>query len=249
MPKPFPLKIPGLPVVLTTNTKGGSGKTMTAQAIAVAAKQAGFLVCILDLDPIGSMYKWKSRRRFTQAVAKGTERYGRKPTPEEIALLLEEPDPDDEITVTAAQPHALADSLKILKRVGRNFVIIDTQGSKQNYADQAARYSDLVLIPAKPITKELEHLPDTLTQLEIAGNPMRFCLFNRVHPLVTTGLEQPKRILREHYNTTPFPYHFTARTIWDEADDMGLTPQELTKDPDAVKEIVQVFRFICEFMD
>lgn len=249
MPKPFPLKIAGLPVVLMTNTKGGSGKTMTAQALAVAAKLAGYMVCVLDLDPIGSMYKWKARRHFTQALARGKERLGRAPTDTELADLLDEPDAPDEILVTPAQPHAIEDSLKILKRAGRNFVIIDTAGSKQNYADQAAQHADLVLIPTKTVTKEIEHLPDTLSQLAIAGHPPRFCLFNRVNPLATTALEKPRQMVRDHYNTTPFPHHFTTRTVWDEADDMGLTPQELPRDPAAAEEIARVFGFVCDFMN
>jgi cellulose biosynthesis protein BcsQ len=246
---PRTLKIPGLPVILTTNTKGGSGKTMTAEALAVAAMLAGYLVCVLDLDPIGSMYKWKSRRRFTQAIARGQERFGRVPTDSELAALLDEPDPLGEIIVTPAQAHAIGDSLKILKKGGRNFVIIDTAGSRQNYAEQAAQYADLVLIPTKTVTKEIEHLPDTLNQLALGGHPPRFCLFNRVNPLVTTGLEGPKQIVRDHYNTTPFPYHFTTRTIWDEADDMGLTPQELPRDPAAAEEIARAFAFICDFLN
>jgi len=250
MPSPFPLKIPGLPVVLTTFTKGGSGKSSSVQAILVAAKVAGFRAAALDLDPIGSLYKWKTRRRFTQAVAKGKERFGRQPKPDEIEQLLGEPDPDDEITVSPTQPHAIKDSLTILKRAGKNFVVIDTAGSKTNYADTAGRHADLVLLATKPSTKELEHMPDTLDQLAVAGHPPRFCLFNRVHHSVTTGLEQPQRMVREHYNTAPFPYHFTHRAaVWDMADDMGLGPQELEPNGAVAQETANVFRFICEFLN
>lgn len=245
----FSLKIPDLAVILTTSTKGGSGKTCTVQGILIAAKLAGFSVCALDLDPIGSLYKWKTRRKLTQAIATGKERYGRPPTDAELALLLVEPDPPDEITVSPTQPHAIADSLKILKAAGKNFVVIDTAGSLQNFADQAAKVSDLVLIASKPITKELEHLPGTLDQLAIAGNPPRFCVFNRVHPLKTTGLEQPRRLCQELYNTTPLPLHFTDRTVWDAADDMGLSPQELEPNGPAALEAADIFRFICEFLN
>jgi cellulose biosynthesis protein BcsQ len=253
MGDPFPirkLKIPDFPVILTTSTKGGSGKTCTAQGILVAAKLAGFHVCALDLDPIGSLYKWKTRRKLTQAIARGKQQLGRPPTDEELAALIGEPDPPDEITISPTQPHAIADSLKILKAAGKNFAVIDTAGSEHNYADQAARVSDLVLIAAKPVTKELEHLPGTLNQLAIAGDPPRFCVFNRVHPLKTTALEQPRRICREIYKTIPLPLHFTNREPeWDAADDMGLSPQELNPDGPAAREATDIFRFICEFLN
>lgn len=253
MPDVFPirnLKIAGLPVILTTNTKGGSGKTCTAQGILIAAKLAGFNVCALDLDPIGSLYKWKSRRRLTQAIARGKQQFGRAPTDEELATFIAEPDPPDEITISPTQPHAIADSLSILKAAGKNFAVIDTAGSEHNYADQAARVSDLVLIASKPVTKELEHLPGTLNQLAIAGDPPRFCVFNRVHPLKTTSLDQPRRICREIYKTIPLPLHFTNREPeWDAADDMGLGPQELNPDGPAAREATDIFRFICEFLN
>ena len=250
---PRPLKIPDLPVLLLASTKGGCAKTSIAQAFAVAAKRAGHKVLVLDLDPIGAISKWATRRRFTQATAEAKKR---RPlaTPAELAALIEEIEAEavdpEEITVSSVQPHAIREALKIAKRNGVSFVVIDVQGSKHNYAEEAAQFSDLVLIPAKTITKELEHLPDTKAQLALAGQPPFFVLFNRVHPQATTSLEQPRRIVREYYNATPFPYHFTYRpAVWEEADDLGSTPQELGTDPEAAAEIERAFRFICEFLN
>jgi len=250
---PRRLKIPNLAVVLCAGTKGGSAKTSTAQAVAVAAKLAGHRVLVIDLDPIGAISKWGSRRRFAQATAEAKRR---KPSASagELAALVEEiesgPADPAEITISSIQPHAIREALRIAKRNGVSFVVIDVAGTKHNYAEEAAAFADLVLIPAKPITKELEHLPDTKAQLALAGQPPYFVLFNRVHPQATTSLEQPRRIAREYYNTTPFPYHFTYRpAVWEEADDLGSTPQELGTDPEATAEIERVFRFVTEFLD
>jgi cellulose biosynthesis protein BcsQ len=247
------LKIPDLAVVLFAGTKGGSAKTSNAQAFAVAAKLAGYRVLVMDLDPIGAISKWGSRRRFAQATAEAKRR---KPgaSAAELMKLVEEiengPTDPSEITISSIQPHAIREALRIAKRNGVNFVVIDVAGSKHNYAEEAAKYADLVLIPAKPITKELEHLPDTKAQLALAGYPHYFVLFNRVHPQATTSLEQPRRIAREYYNSTPFPYHFTYRpAVWEEADDLGSTPQELGTDPEATAEIERAFRFVSEYLD
>ena len=249
---PRTLKISGLPVLLIASTKGGCAKTSIAQAFAVAAKLAGHKVLVLDLDPIGAISKWAARRRFAQATAEAKKR---KPnaTPAELATLIDEieaaPADPKEITVSSIQPHAIRDALKIAKRNGVTFVVIDVAGSKHNFAEEAAECADLVLIPAKTNTKELEHLPDTKAQLALAGQPPYFVLFNRVHPQATSSLEQPRRIAREHYNTTPFPYHFTTRTVWEDADDLGSSPQELGTDEEATAEITRAFRFIAEFLD
>jgi chromosome partitioning protein len=251
---PRTLKIPNLAVLLLAGTKGGSAKTSNAQALAVAAKLAGHKVLVLDLDPIGAISKWHARRRFARASAQAKKRQPNA-TAAELAALIEqiEAGPQDDasdITVSSIQPHAIREALRIAKRNGVTFVVIDVAGSKHNYAEQAAEFADLVLIPAKPITKELEHLPDTKAQLTLAGQPPYFVLFNRVHPQATTSLEQPRRIAREYYNATPFPYHFTYRpAVWEEADDVGATPQELNTDPEAKAEIERAFRFVSEFLN
>lgn len=252
-PMPHTLKIPNLAVLLLAGTKGGTTKTSDAQAFAVAAKLAGHRVLVLDLDPIGAISKWNERRRFARASAEAKRR---KPdaTPAERAELIEEieAEPADpaEITVISIQPHAIREALKIARRNGVTFVVIDVAGSKHNYAEEAAKFADLVLIPAKPITKELEHLPETKAQLALADQPPFFVLFSRVHPQATTSLEQPRRIAREYYNAMPFPYHFTYRpAVWEAADDLGLTPQELGTDPEAKAEIERAFQFISEFLN
>lgn len=247
------LKIPDLAVLLFAGTKGGSAKTSNAQAVAVAAKLAGHRVLVIDLDPIGAISKWGGRRRFAQATAEAKRREPGASTGELAALVEEiESGPADpaEITISSIQPHAIHEALRIAKRNGVSFVVIDVAGSKHNFAEEAAKFADLVLIPAKPITKELEHLPDTKAQLALAGQPPYFVLFNRVHPQATTSLEQPRRIARDYYNTTPFPYHFTYRpAVWEEADDLGSTPQELGTDPEATAEIERAFRFVTEFLN
>ena len=164
-------------------------------------------------------------------------------------IEAEPPDPAD-ITVTSIQPHAIREALRIAKRNGVTFVVIDVAGSKHNSAEEAAKFADLVLIPAKPITKELEHLPKSIVQLALAGQPPFFVLFSRVHPQATSSLEQPRRIARDYYNATPFPYHFTYRpAVWETADDLGLTPQELGTDLEAKAEIERAYRFISEFLN
>jgi chromosome partitioning protein len=250
---PQALKIPNLAVLLLAGTKGGTSKTSNAQAFAVAAKLAGHRVLVLDLDPIGAISKWNERRRFARASAEAKRRKPNAAAAELAALIedIEEEPPDPwDITVTSIQPHAIREALRIAKRNGVTFVVIDVAGSKHNYAEEAAKFADLVLIPAKPITKELEHLPETKAQLALAGQPPFFVLFNRVHPQATTSLEQPRRIAHEYYNATPFPYHFTYRpAVWETADDLGLTPQELGTDPEAKAEIERAFRFISEFLN
>jgi chromosome partitioning protein len=246
------LKIANLPVLLIANTKGGCAKTSIAQALAAEAKRNGHRVLVLDIDPIGSFSKWQIRRVFARALAEARRR---KPgvAADELTSLIEEilaePADPTEILVTDTQPHAIENALKVAARGGITFVIIDVAGSLHNYAETAAKFADMVLIPSKPVTKELEHLSETKKQLAMAGHPPHFVLFNRVHPQATSSLEQPRRIAREQYNITPFPYHFSTRKEWEDADDTGLAPQELEPNGGAAPEIKQAFKFISEFLN
>jgi cellulose biosynthesis protein BcsQ len=131
------LKIPSLPVLLVASTKGGCAKTSIAQAIAIAAKQAGHRVLVLDLDPIGSLSKWQTRRQFARAMAEARRRKAGPIDADELNSLIEgilgEPVDPSEILVTDTQPHAIENALKIAVRGGITFVIIDVAGNLHNY--------------------------------------------------------------------------------------------------------------------
>ena len=48
-------------IVLATQ-KGGSGKSTLAIGLALAAKQAGFTVRLIETDPQGTLSNWQRRR-------------------------------------------------------------------------------------------------------------------------------------------------------------------------------------------
>jgi len=133
--------------------KGGVGKTTIALGLAVAAARAGHATAIIDLDPQASAAKWKGRRS------------------------------DENPTVVSAQASRLKQLLDTARTSGVDFVFIDTAGRKDDSALNAARASDLVLIPTRPNILEVETLPEVSDLLRLAGNPPAFVLLNCViHP-------------------------------------------------------------------
>src|SRR5271170_8073404 len=109
--------------------KGGVGKTTIALGLAVAAVRAGHAAAIVDLDPQASAAKWKDRRA------------------------------DDNPAVVSAQASRLKQVIDSARTGGVDFLFIDTAGRKDNSALDAARMSDLVLIPTRPKILEVETLP------------------------------------------------------------------------------------------
>ena len=100
--------------------KGGSGKSTLASSLAIAARDAGEKVFVIDMDPQASLVKW--------AKARG-----------EVSVAVE--------AVTSARlPQALA----MLEKKGVTLVVIDTPGTDSGEARAAMKAADLCIIPARP---------------------------------------------------------------------------------------------------
>jgi cellulose biosynthesis protein BcsQ len=105
--------------------KGGTGKTTLALSLAVAAEAAGRTTLIVDLDPQASACKWGDRR-----------------TAETPAVI-------------DAQSARLPNALEKAAQAGVDLAIIDTPARIEQAATEAARISDLVIIPCKPSIYDL----------------------------------------------------------------------------------------------
>jgi chromosome partitioning protein len=102
------------------NQKGGSGKSTLAACLAVAARDAGERVFIIDMDPQKSLLKWGHRRE------------------------------DKELPVEAVSAAKLASALAALAKGQVTLAIIDTPAVDTPAADAAMSRADLCIIPARP---------------------------------------------------------------------------------------------------
>jgi chromosome partitioning protein len=102
------------------NQKGGSGKSTLAACLAVAAREAGERVFIIDMDPQKSLVKWGNRRE------------------------------DKDLPVEAVSPAKLASAMATLAKGQVTLTIIDTPAGDTPAADAAMRVTDLCIIPARP---------------------------------------------------------------------------------------------------
>jgi chromosome partitioning protein len=119
-------------IVLATQ-KGGSGKSTLAIGLALAAKQAGHNVRLIETDPQATLSNWQSRRGLAEPL---------------VEMMRNAVD--------------IEHRLQSLDRGGVTLVIIDTAGGVSAATTAAIRHSDLCLIPARPSVADIEASAATL---------------------------------------------------------------------------------------
>ena len=128
------------------NQKGGSGKSTLAACLAVAARDAGERVFILDMDPQKSLVKWGHRRD------------------------------DKELPVESISTGKLASAVAALAKGQVTLTIIDTPAADTPAADAAMRIADLCVIPARPTIFDIWSSESTRGKLKTLGREYVFAL-------------------------------------------------------------------------
>jgi len=133
-------------VVLATQ-KGGSGKSTLAIGLALAAKNAGHNVRLIDTDPQGTLSNWQSRRGIAEPMVEAIYNVGR-----------------------------IESRLEALARGGVTLVVIDTASGVSATTAAAIRCADLCLIPARPSITDIEACAPTLKAIRGWQKPFAFVL-------------------------------------------------------------------------
>jgi chromosome partitioning protein len=126
--------------------KGGSGKSTIVSSVAVAAHQANEKVCVIDMDPKGSLTNWARLRGAgdIEALASGG----------------------------AGLPALLA----TLERRGVTLALLDTPGAEGAASSAAMRVADLNIVPSRPSLFDLWASARARAALEGIGAEFVFLL-------------------------------------------------------------------------
>lgn len=158
-------------VITVAQQKGGSGKTTLAVNLAVALREAGHSVAVLDTDPQGSMGRWFMTRR-------------------------EAGDPGLDFATSSAW--GVGYECDKLKKTN-DFVIIDTPPKVDSDLRPALRESALILVPVATSQVDLWAVDSVLDLAERVGRPAmvvlnRFKAGTRVSDDVEAALAERKLI-------------------------------------------------------
>ena len=126
--------------------KGGSGKSTIASSLAVTAHQTNETVCVIDMDPQGSLTNWARIR------AAG------------------------DIEVLASGAARLPALLAALERRGVTLALLDTPGAEGAASSAAMQVADLNIVPSRPSLFDLWASARARTALEEIGAKFVFLL-------------------------------------------------------------------------
>lgn len=196
--------------------KGGTGKTTLATGLAIAAVQACADVVIIDLDPQTNALNWGERRNQENPL------------------------------VVAPPVSRLKQQVELARAGGADVVIIDTPGRSESAALEAARVSDIVLIPAYPMIFELETLKAVRSLLTLANDPKAYVVLNGMHPFASKMVLECRDLVEGQYGISVCPIHICDRDIYRHAPTQGQAPQDLEPDSRAAGELKELYMFAAQ---
>src|SRR5271166_6137912 len=126
--------------------KGGSGKSTIASSLAVAAHELKEKVCVIDMDPQGSLANWAKTRGA------------------------------NDIEVVASGAARLPALLASLEGKGFTLTILDTPGAEGAASAAAMQIADLNIIPSRPGMFDLWSSARTRAALKDIGGDFVFLL-------------------------------------------------------------------------
>jgi chromosome partitioning protein len=203
-------------IIAVIAQKGGTGKTTLALCLAVEAERHGKTTAVVDLDPQATASNWGDRRQTTNPV------------------------------IVSAQPARLRQVLAAARANGADLVFIDTPARSEQSALEAAKASDIVLIPCRPAIYDLETLGTTVELIRYAGARPTAVVLNGV-PSRGAKRAQAEEVVRGL--AIPIcPAAFGYRAAFNDSGALGLTAYEYEPGGKAALEIEQVYTFVSKLV-
>jgi chromosome partitioning protein len=195
--------------VALISQKGGAGKSTLALHLATEAGVRGLGAAAIDLDPQGNLTRWASRR-------------GDLP-------------PD----VYSEHPAALENGLSAAGGAGKyGIVFMDTAPHADRGALTAAKSADLILIPCRPATFDLEAIETTLDLCQLAKRPAVVVL--NAAPTRSRVVQEAIRVIVGRGGTVS-PVVIHQRVAFQHCLIEGRTAAEFEPDGGAARELAALY--------
>ncbi|MBL0352134.1 MAG: ParA family protein [Candidatus Dechloromonas phosphoritropha] len=205
-----------LQIVAVVAEKGGVGKTTLALTLAVAAVQSGRKVAVFDLDPQATAAQWTDRRAH------------------EFPWVVATPATRLDAAIANAKGQCV------------DFIVIDTPPHAGTDAVEAARRSDLVIVPVEPHLYTLETLPKLGDLLKLGGDAPALFVVNKAAVQGKEGQDAAAYIKAQGFNVCPVTLHL--RAAHRHAGNVGQTAQEYEPKSKAADESQQLYMYTLKLL-
>jgi chromosome partitioning protein len=172
---------------------------------------------ILDMDPQGTAKSWKARRGADDPAV---------------------------VPVTMAN---LQDELDRAREAGADFAFIDTPARLSDWAMEAAKVSDLVIVPSRATVKDLERVEASIRLATVYAVRPVFVVLTQVRPRGDRDIQAEEYIKARRYPVCPA--RIGDRVAYQDSDTLGLTPQETEPNGRAAGEIKQVYHYTIKLLN
>lgn len=192
--------------------KGGGGKTTIAVHLATALQALGHETLVIDLDPQASASEWKDAR------------------------VAERP------YVMAVPPSRLLKALETARQGGATVAVLDTAPHSEGTALEAARASDLILVPCQPSIMDLRAMRKTADLLNYLNKPT-FAVLNEVSTQGSVADDAAKAITVQ-FGLAVAPVRLGQRVAFNRCLLTGQTAQEVEPDGKAALEALALSEWV-----
>lgn len=191
--------------------KGGSGKTTLVLHLAVAAIASGHAVSVIDVDTQRSAEKW------------GEQREGRhgELAPAIVHGLL----------------HDIDGMIEGAREAGTDLVLIDTPPATNNTTLRAGGVADMIIVPTRASTLDVDALKETLQALADAGKLDRTVLVLNAANGDASMLAEIRRLARSTFEVPVVPVALRQSTALSRSLGKGLGITEQSPRSSAAGEL------------
>jgi chromosome partitioning protein len=132
------------------------------------------------------------------------------------------------------------------RKNGADFLVLDTAPNADQTASLAARAADVVLIPCRASTFDLEAIETTLLLAKAAGKPA-YVVLNAVPPRSGVGKEAASGLAGKGAQVAP--HQLSHRAAFGHGVIDGRTAQEFEPDGKAAEEVLAIYMWLCGIVD
>jgi chromosome partitioning protein len=205
-----------MPIITLAQTKGGAGKTTTAQVLVAEFVHRGMSVAAIDLDPNRVLGRFVARSKALDGVEVST--------------------PREEVRVS----DLIADLSKRYQAV-----VIDLMGAATPDMMVAIGFSDLVIVPSQVSEADVRCGIETwrmIQEVERLGRReiAKAVLFTRTPPAIRTRAQEH---VRKQYEKSGIPMlrsEFMERVAFKEMGFNGLPPNMADRESNAARNVIAV---------